>query len=60
MNSRMIKLNIFCFFQSPFGEARMAAVAGVSAALKGDGLPTMMEVFQHYQYLTEAKTEIGE
>ena len=60
MNSRMMKLHIFRFFQSTFDEARMAAVAGGSAALKGDVLPTMMEVFQHYQYLTEVKNKNGE
>ena len=38
----------------------MAAVAGGGAALKGDILPTRMEVFQHYQYLTEVKNESGE
>ena len=60
MNSRMTKLHIFRFFRSTFDEARMAAVAGGSAALKGDVLPTMMEVFQHYQYLTEVSNESGE
>ena len=60
MNSKMIQLHIFLFFQSTSGEARMAAVAGGSAALKGDVLPTKMEVFQHYQYLTEVKNESGE
>ena len=60
MNYRMINLHFFCFFHSTFGEARMAAVAGGDAALKGDMLPTKMEVFQHYQYLTEVKKESGE
>ena len=38
----------------------MAAVAGGSAALKGDVLPNMMEVFHHYHYLNEVKNESGE
>jgi hypothetical protein len=55
-----INLHIFLFSQSSFGEARMAAVAGGGAAWKGDMLPTKMEVFQHYQYLTEFKNKSGE
>ena len=50
----------FCFLRVFFGEARMAAVADGGAAQKGDMLPTKMEVFQHYQYLTEFKNKSRE
>ena len=38
----------------------MAAVAVGGAALKGDMLPTKLEVFEHYQHLTEVLNKSGE
>ena len=35
-------------------------MAGGGTARKGDMLPTKIEVFQHYQYLTEFKNKSGE